>query len=494
VPAHEAELVQRDFRDRQSLPRPHGGGALARWWCGSINEAVAVSTRPGLYQCRACRKQFTVTVGTALEGSNLPLRHWYLAMYLMLSTAKPISAMSLSKQLGVQYRTCWHLLRRLRAMLAAGEALPLAGVVEADETHGVGKARNRAQIPAWAIHSAADNDRSDKHTLSPHRQPFWTPARLAVLERGLAAGDSYRMLAAALGTSIGTVFAMVKSRRCSASRTSMTREKKAARDAEICRLIRRWILAGAPSAVAIAAELTRREIPTMRGAAWSAQRVVKLLKRVDPTAYILLTSAVLTIKQQIGTTNLQTILQKSCEFKRELRLCFERLVLEGADNTVRLAAELNRRGILTIRGKIWTVNSLGMFLKKNYPEIYTRIRCRAGDFRLAQIKRVIDGLARKQITGLTAIARELNAKHVRTRSGKGPWRPHMVYHVLRLLGRYQRIQAPRGATVLTVAQFAHKAELPRLVVSTAVKRGELPRERQGRRIMIPSDALALIKG
>lgn len=111
--------------------------------CGSINNAVPVSTRPGLYRCRACSKQFTVTVDTALEGSHLPLRVWYLAMYLMLSTAKPISAMSLSKHLGIQYRTCWHLLHRLRAMLSAGEKLPLAGVIEADETYVGGKASNR---------------------------------------------------------------------------------------------------------------------------------------------------------------------------------------------------------------------------------------------------------------------------------------------------------------------------------------------------------------
>ena len=64
-------------------------------------------------------------------------------MYLMLSTAKPISAMSLSRQLGIQYRTCWHLLHRLRAMLPAGEKLPLAGIIEADETYVGGKATNR---------------------------------------------------------------------------------------------------------------------------------------------------------------------------------------------------------------------------------------------------------------------------------------------------------------------------------------------------------------
>ena len=110
--------------------------------CGVINEAVAISTRPGQYRCRACDKHYTVTVGTAMEGSHLPLHVWYLAMYLMLSTAKPISAMSLSRQMGIQYRTCWHLLHRLRAMLAGGEKLPLSGIVEADETYVGGKVEN----------------------------------------------------------------------------------------------------------------------------------------------------------------------------------------------------------------------------------------------------------------------------------------------------------------------------------------------------------------
>ncbi len=110
--------------------------------CGSVNNAVPVSTKPGRWRCRACNRQFNVLLGTALEGTHLPLRVWYLAMYLMLSTAKPISAMSLHRQLGIQYRTCWHLLHRLRAMLASGEKLPLSGIIEADGTYVGGKPEN----------------------------------------------------------------------------------------------------------------------------------------------------------------------------------------------------------------------------------------------------------------------------------------------------------------------------------------------------------------
>jgi transposase-like protein len=111
--------------------------------CGTIDQAGRVGSRPGVLRCHACKKQFSVTVGTAMEGTHLPLNIWYLAMYLMLSTAKPISAMSLSRQMEIQYRTCWHLLHRLRAMLSSGETLPLAGIIEADETYVGGKPRNR---------------------------------------------------------------------------------------------------------------------------------------------------------------------------------------------------------------------------------------------------------------------------------------------------------------------------------------------------------------
>jgi transposase-like protein len=92
--------------------------------CGSVNEARKVGSRPGIYRCKPCGAQFTVTVGTVMEGSHLPLSTWYKAMYLTQGAAGPVSAMSLSRQLGIQYRTCWHLLHRLRAMPEG--ALPLA--------------------------------------------------------------------------------------------------------------------------------------------------------------------------------------------------------------------------------------------------------------------------------------------------------------------------------------------------------------------------------
>lgn len=111
--------------------------------CGAVDRATVVrGRRPGLYRCASCTRQFTVTIGTAMEGTRLPLSTWYLAMYLMLSSSKGVSAKKLGEQLGLQYRTAWHLAHRIRAMLASGEQAPLAGIVEADETYVGGKPRN----------------------------------------------------------------------------------------------------------------------------------------------------------------------------------------------------------------------------------------------------------------------------------------------------------------------------------------------------------------
>ena len=77
-----------------------------------------------------------------MHGTHLPLHVWYLGMYLILASSKGISAVKLGEQLGVQYRTAWHLAHRIRAMLASGDKPYLSGIVEADETYVGGKAAN----------------------------------------------------------------------------------------------------------------------------------------------------------------------------------------------------------------------------------------------------------------------------------------------------------------------------------------------------------------
>lgn len=99
--------------------------------------------RPGLYKCGACRKQFTVTVGTVMHRSKIGLDKWVLAFHLMCSSKKGISALQLQRNLGLgSYRTAWHMAHRIRlAMKEEPLAGKLSGTVETDETYVGGKSR-----------------------------------------------------------------------------------------------------------------------------------------------------------------------------------------------------------------------------------------------------------------------------------------------------------------------------------------------------------------
>jgi len=97
--------------------------------------------RPGLYKCAACRKQFTVTVGTVMHRSHITLKQWLMAFHLICSSKKGISALQLQRNLGLgSYKTAWHLAHRIRyAMKREPMASMLAGTVEVDETYIGGK-------------------------------------------------------------------------------------------------------------------------------------------------------------------------------------------------------------------------------------------------------------------------------------------------------------------------------------------------------------------
>jgi transposase-like protein len=118
--------------------------------CGTLNEATALGTRPGLYQCNACRKQFTVTVGTLFERSHIPLNKWLMAAFLICASKKGMSTHQLHRMLGVSYKSTWFMMHRIREAMREGKFPPLGGegkFVESDETFTGGKAKNRAYRP-----------------------------------------------------------------------------------------------------------------------------------------------------------------------------------------------------------------------------------------------------------------------------------------------------------------------------------------------------------
>ena len=93
------------------------------------------------WDCNSCRYQFSVTSGTIMHNSHLPLRKWFLAIYLMCESKKGVSANQLKRSLGVAYKTAWYLCHRIREAMG-NDALSgptLVGVVEVDETMVGGK-------------------------------------------------------------------------------------------------------------------------------------------------------------------------------------------------------------------------------------------------------------------------------------------------------------------------------------------------------------------
>jgi transposase-like protein len=103
-----------------------------------IGRLQGKTTRAGLWKCYACRKQFTVRIGTIFEDSHLPLRLWLQAIHLLCASKKGISTRQLQRMLGCGMKTAWHLGHRIRfAMAPGGDIGPLGGagkIVEADET------------------------------------------------------------------------------------------------------------------------------------------------------------------------------------------------------------------------------------------------------------------------------------------------------------------------------------------------------------------------
>jgi len=134
--------------------------------CGSVEKITKLQGRrhrAGLYKCNACTGQFTVTVGTIMEDSKIPLNKWLMAFALIASSKKGISAHQLHRQLGITYKSAWFLSHRIREAMDSGDG-HLGGpgkIVEADETWIGGKAHNRAfrkPAPKKAVMTLVERD------------------------------------------------------------------------------------------------------------------------------------------------------------------------------------------------------------------------------------------------------------------------------------------------------------------------------------------------
>lgn len=97
-----------------------------------------------LWKCAACRKQYTVTVGSIFESSHIPLHKWVIAFHLLCASKKGMSSHQLHRMLGITYKSAWFMTHRIRlAMEQSPFQERLRGVVEADETYIGGDEQKR---------------------------------------------------------------------------------------------------------------------------------------------------------------------------------------------------------------------------------------------------------------------------------------------------------------------------------------------------------------
>ena len=149
----------------------------------SGGRAALLKSRAHTYECLDCGRQTSITAGTAMHRSKLPLTVWFWAAHLMATHSNGMSAVQLEAQLGTTYKTAWLLAQKLRRSMIDPQREPLEGVVEVDQ----------AEIPFRADNSFFDPVKSGKILIA---------GAVEVIDRGTNQAKVRRKRAKYLGYSV----------------------------------------------------------------------------------------------------------------------------------------------------------------------------------------------------------------------------------------------------------------------------------------------------
>jgi len=130
--------AERCFEFVKSLRWADGEVACPR--CGGADPSF-ITTRK-IWKCKACKRQFSIKVGTIFEDSGLGFDKWLPAIWLIANSKNGISSHELGRSLGVTQKTAWFMNHRIRLAMASGTFQKLSGTVETDETYVGGLAKN----------------------------------------------------------------------------------------------------------------------------------------------------------------------------------------------------------------------------------------------------------------------------------------------------------------------------------------------------------------
>ena len=115
-------------------------------YCKNSNGISKQKVKKHFYWCPACRRHFSIRVGTPMERSKIPVNKWIVAIYYLIVSRKGISSCQLGRELEIRQASAWYMLQRIRYAMEQDTLKQLSGEVEIDEMYLGGLEKNKHEV------------------------------------------------------------------------------------------------------------------------------------------------------------------------------------------------------------------------------------------------------------------------------------------------------------------------------------------------------------